>query len=124
MVENKRNFQLNPVTTEELINCRWYAVANDTIGGWDVATSQTPDSVRNPHEGEFEVGCFLTKEVAEHIAAIHNKWWEVEVWKTYMPNIFYSYKQNAIKETQTVKSTLRRLAREAQNRFDRSRMKD
>lgn len=82
-----RDFRKNPITTEELTHCRWYAIANDTIGGWDVATANIPDSRRNYSNGEYEVGTFLTQSVAQHIADIHNKWWDTVVWDSYYDNI-------------------------------------
>lgn len=82
-----RDFKNNPVTFEELTNCRWYAVANDTIGGWDIANTDVPDSRRDPQKGEFEVGCFLTEKVAEHIAQLHNNAWDAYVWESYFGNI-------------------------------------
>jgi len=97
----RRNFRENPITPEELINCTWYATADDTIGGWCVSTSNKPESQRDPYAGEFSAGNFMTKEVAEHIVRIHNTWWEIEVWKTYMPNIYATYKKELITSTET-----------------------
>ncbi len=83
----KRDFSKNPITIEELMHCRWYAIANDTIGGWDIATANVPDSRRNPYAGEYEVGCFLTQQVAEFLAKLHNEWWDAKVWDSYYDNI-------------------------------------
>lgn len=82
-----RDFRKNPITFEELTHCRWYAIANDTIGGWDVSTVNIPDSVRDARMGEYEIGCFLTREVAEHIAKLHNEVWDAYVWDTYHDNV-------------------------------------
>lgn len=85
-----RDFRKSPITYQELTECRWYAMANDTIGGWDVATAPVPDSRRNAQKGEFEIGTFLTEEVAQYIAELHNKWWDAVVWKSYYVNIVAS----------------------------------
>lgn len=82
-----RDFRKNPISFEELSYCRWYAIANDTIGGWDVANVNIPDSRRNPQYGEYEIGCFITREVAEHIAKLHNEAWDSYVWDTYHDNV-------------------------------------
>lgn len=89
MVE-KRNFRTNPVTDKELMECHWYAVPNDLIGGYTVANVNKPDSQHNVYEGDFEVGTFLSLGTAKHIAEIHNLWWDSKVWSSYYNNIMYS----------------------------------
>ncbi len=89
MVE-QRNFRLNPVTSEELMECRWYAVLNDLIGGYSVATVDKPDSMHNVYEGDFEVGTFMTREAAQHIADLHNNWWDSKVWNSYSDNLDFT----------------------------------
>lgn len=91
-----RDFRNNPITFEELTHCRWYAVANDTIGGWDVANVNIPDSRRDYRKGEYEIGCFLTREVAEHIAKLHNEAWDNYVWDTYHDNIIEGMLQSML----------------------------
>lgn len=100
-VVDRRDFRKNPITLEELINCTWYATVDDTIGGWCVSTSNKPESQKDPYAGEFSAGNFMTKEVAEHVVKIHNAWWEIEVWKTYMPNIYAGYKHELKQATKT-----------------------
>ncbi len=93
-----RDFRENPITFEELTHCRWYAIANDTIGGWDIATVNIPDSRRNAQLGQYEIGCFLTREVAEHITEVHNQWWDAAVWGSYFDNIELSVYKDYVDE--------------------------
>ena len=72
------------------MECHWYAVLNDLIGGYSVATVDKPDSLHNVYEGDFEVGTFMTREAAQHIADLHNAWWDSLVWSSYYNNIMYS----------------------------------
>ena len=81
---------MNPVTSAELMECYWYAVPNDLIGGYSVSTVNKPDSQHNVYEGDFEVGTFMTLESAQHIAEIHNQWWNSKVWSSYYNNIMYA----------------------------------
>lgn len=90
MVE-RRNFRLNPVTHEELMECYWYAVPNDLIGGYTVATVDKPDSLHNVYEGDFEIGTFMTLETAQHIAELHNAWWNIQIEDSYAENIMATY---------------------------------
>jgi hypothetical protein len=50
---------------------RWYARENDVIGGWCVMPVDEP-----PSYGVREVCDFVSRELAEHIAAVHNAWLE------------------------------------------------
>lgn len=57
------------VDVQELLTCKWYAMPEDTIGGWCIMS--TPDS---PSTGiGLEVGCFLDEEIARHLAELHNE---------------------------------------------------
>ena len=47
----------------------WFARENDIIGGWCVMPVD-----ESPSLGVMEVADFTTRELAEHIAAIHNEW--------------------------------------------------
>lgn len=47
----------------------WFAKPNDTIGGWCVMPVDEP-----PSYGVPEVADFITQELAEHIAKLHNEW--------------------------------------------------
>lgn len=85
-----RDFGVNPLTEDEVINCYWYPVIDDTIGGWSISNVNQTVADLNPYEGRFELGSFLTEYEAKHIADIHNTWWDKEVWKTYWPNIVVS----------------------------------
>jgi hypothetical protein len=106
-VVESRNFRINPVTAQELTECRWYAVPNDLIGGWDISNVNKPESQRNPYGEEFEIGSFLTEEVAQHIVDVHNTWWEIEVWKSYSYNIWTSHKQTVNREVSHILKKLR-----------------
>lgn len=86
MVE-RRNFRSNPVTTEELVNCYWYAVTDDLIGGYSIATVNKPESQIDVWREEFTVGTFMTLAAAQHIAKVHNFWWQQEIWQTYSDNV-------------------------------------
>lgn len=94
----KRNFRENPVTTEEMQECRWYAVVDDTIGGYNISNIDKPTSQASPYNGEFEIGCFMTKAMAQHVADIHNAWWERVVWDSYHNNLTISTWYNGLTE--------------------------
>lgn len=55
---------------EAIMNNYWYAKENDLIGGWCVCAIDAPPSQLG------EIGNFLFKEMAEHIAGLHNEWLE------------------------------------------------
>lgn len=82
-----RDFKKNPITTEELMQGYWYAVVDDTIGGFAISNVDEPVSQINPYEGKFELANFMDKGTAEHIAYLHNAWWEYTVWSSYANNI-------------------------------------
>jgi hypothetical protein len=55
-----------------VLSSTWYAKPDDLIGGWcvmpvDCTPAEAP-------KGIAEVASFVYKEVAEHMAAIHNEW--------------------------------------------------
>ena len=83
----KRNFQKNPLTQEEIIYCRWYAVIDDTIGGWAISNVPEPVSELNPYTGKFELGSFMTADEAKHIVFVHNAWYDSVVAMSYIENI-------------------------------------
>lgn len=47
----------------------WFARENDIIGGWCVMPVDEPPSLGVP-----EVANYTTRELAEHIASLHNRW--------------------------------------------------
>jgi hypothetical protein len=53
---------------------KWFAVQNDLVGGWMIATADKPAS---EHRGEYAVADFLTREDAEFLCALRNAWSEV-----------------------------------------------
>jgi hypothetical protein len=54
----------------DYFNQEWFAVPEDTIGGWCVKANEIPPS--QSYEGE--VACFVSEELAKHTANIHNDW--------------------------------------------------
>ncbi|QKW15355.1 hypothetical protein [Verrucosispora sp. NA02020] len=54
---------------ERALSARWTAVVNDEIGGWAVSIDG-----RTPADGGVMAADGLTREVAEHIANLHNQW--------------------------------------------------
>lgn len=87
----RRDFKLNPVTMEEEVQCIWYAVPNDLIGGWSVSNVDKPASQINVYHSQFELGTFMDRRVAEHIVNLHNKWWNRYVDDTYADNIMTTW---------------------------------
>jgi hypothetical protein len=53
------------------LTSRWYAMPDDVIGGWCVMPTEKPPSL-----GGFQVAEFVSRELAEHIAELHNAWLE------------------------------------------------
>jgi hypothetical protein len=83
----KRDFGKQPLTVDEIINCYWYPVVDDTIGGWAMSNVDQSVAHLDPYEGQFELASFLTEEEARHIAQVHNKWYQDKVYKTYYDNV-------------------------------------
>ncbi|MET8278253.1 hypothetical protein [Micromonospora sp. NPDC005174] len=52
------------------LTARWAAVVNDEIGGWAVTTN----SLGSCDGGRMAADLVMTREVAEHIADVHNHW--------------------------------------------------
>lgn len=52
----------------------WYAVPDDTVGGWAVANADRPVSAHSRATGVFAVGDFLSEPLARHVADLHNRW--------------------------------------------------
>ncbi len=52
---------------------RWYAVPNDLIGGWAVATDDVPPSEHSRENGIVAVADCMDEPTARHIAALHNE---------------------------------------------------
>lgn len=53
------------------LDCFWYARENDIVGGWCVMPVDEAPSC-----GVAEVADFTTRELAGHIAGLHNAWLE------------------------------------------------
>ena len=53
----------------ELLTREWRAQPDDTVGGWCVTLEEDP---RSPSSGALAIAMFLGREVAEHIAEVHN----------------------------------------------------
>jgi hypothetical protein len=56
-------------TITELMQIPWYARPDDVIGGWCV---MPVDEL--PSQGMFQVASFVSQEIAEHVALLHNIW--------------------------------------------------
>jgi hypothetical protein len=52
---------------EEQLAARWYAMPDDVIGGWCVMPDEKPPSL-----GGWQIADFVSQEIAEHIAELHN----------------------------------------------------
>lgn len=54
---------------------RWYAVVDDVVGGWAVATVNAPVSEFLGHgEGRAVADGFWDAGHAQHVADLHNDW--------------------------------------------------
>jgi hypothetical protein len=53
-----------------LMSRPWRAQPEDTLGGWCVTLAEDP---RSPADGALAIAMFLSREVALHIADIHNQ---------------------------------------------------
>lgn len=58
--------------TDAVTQVPWYAMPDDTIGGWIVATAPLPASQLPSAEGGRQLGDFLTEELARYVARLHN----------------------------------------------------
>lgn len=67
------------------LGLRWYVVVNDLVGGYSISHVDKPLSQQDPTKGEGEIADFITKEVAEHIARLHNGY--VEMVNGYMTKL-------------------------------------
>ncbi|MEV0214273.1 hypothetical protein [Micromonospora sp. NPDC050695] len=54
----------------EAVNARWTAVLNDDIGGWAVSIN----GLGPLDGGRMAADLVMTRELAEHIADVHNQW--------------------------------------------------
>lgn len=55
-----------------ILRSTWYPVRDDTIGGYAVSTVNKPISAHGIRD--IYVGDFMTKPLAEHVAALHNRY--------------------------------------------------
>lgn len=53
----------------DVLTIRWYAQPDDLIGGWCVTADPRP-----PSAGAAEIASFTGRNVAEHVAHLHNMW--------------------------------------------------
>jgi hypothetical protein len=97
----KRDFGQQPITDEEVLHCRWYAVLDDTIGGWAISNVNKTVADLNPYEGMFEFGSFLTFNEADHIVSLHNAWWDEIVDDSYRDNFFATWNREIDEYYQT-----------------------
>ena len=57
----------------ELLAVPWYAVVDNLIGGWAVATADKTCADLDWQAGEVQVANFIGEQTARHIAELHNK---------------------------------------------------
>lgn len=73
---------MGSVDIDRMMSSPWYAKPNDLIGGWcvmdvDLTPGQADQMEFAKGAKEFilhEIGDFLTKEMAQHVADLHNAW--------------------------------------------------
>jgi hypothetical protein len=56
-----------------LLRSEWFAVPDDTVGGWAVANAPVPVSAHSRDVGVTTIGDFLTERVARHVVYLHNR---------------------------------------------------
>jgi hypothetical protein len=59
--------------TTVLVGVPWYVVPDDLVGGWAIATADLPTSRLPGPNGERMIGDALTRGLAEHVVALHNR---------------------------------------------------
>jgi hypothetical protein len=57
-----------------LLRSEWYAVPDDTVGGWAVANAPIPVSAHSRDVGVTAIGDFLSERAARHVVDVHNRW--------------------------------------------------
>lgn len=57
---------------------RWFVVIEDTIGGYAISNKDKPVSMHDWRQGDIVVGEFVSKEIAEYIARMHNLRLDIE----------------------------------------------
>jgi hypothetical protein len=57
---------------DALVNTSWYAVRNDTIGGWAVANVDRSVATHDMRRGDVVVGDMLDEWFARYIVRLHN----------------------------------------------------
>lgn len=55
----------------EVLRAQWFANPDDLIGGWQINTADKRTS--ELQAGEWQVGDFLDRRLAEHIVQLHNE---------------------------------------------------
>lgn len=58
-----------PDAFHQLLTRPWRAQPEDTVGGWCITLAEDP---RAPSGGALAIAMFLSRDLATHIAAIHN----------------------------------------------------
>jgi len=54
-----------------VLDQNWYVQPNDLIGGWSVMNVDKPPSQIDPSKGEYELGDFPTKRLAQEMVLGH-----------------------------------------------------
>jgi hypothetical protein len=59
----------------DYLSMKWYAVADDVVGGWAVATVNEPvSSFLGYGTGRALFEGFFDKDHADHVVELHNEW--------------------------------------------------
>ena len=56
----------------EVLTQKWYVKPDDLIGGWCVMNCDKPPSQADFRKGEYEIGCFMTKRIAQEMVMGHH----------------------------------------------------
>lgn len=110
------------MTEEEILAAKWFAVMDDTMGRWAVATVDKPVSEidKRPGSGERVVGWWLAEEVAKEVAREHNSPNPITKFAKVIGNFGKSYASFADKFIGRLKAFEDRERRERMAEFERT----
>jgi hypothetical protein len=57
----------------EFLKKKWYVVVDDVVGGWAISSIEKPVSLMDYNKYERHWVEADTKEIADHIAELHNR---------------------------------------------------
>jgi hypothetical protein len=64
---------LEPESESEFIRKKWYVVVDDVVGGWAISSIEKPVSLMDYNKFERRWIVADGKEIANHIAELHNR---------------------------------------------------